>query len=74
MKKLNGGKLMSKVILRKNKRDLGNYNIKLVIIKIYRRLDNLYIIIKIYKDHKCLVQKIGCWQSMTKKFSIFIKK
>lgn len=38
---------MSKVILRKNKRDLGNYNIKMVIIKIYRRLDNLYIIIKI---------------------------
>ena len=34
MKKLNGGNLMSKVILRKNKRDLGNYNIKMVIIKI----------------------------------------
>ena len=51
MKKLNGGNLMSKVILRKNKRDLGNYNIKMVIIKIQRRLDNLYIIIKMYNDH-----------------------
>ena len=51
MKKLNGGNLMSKVILRKNKRDLGNYNIKMVIIKIQRRLNNLYIIIKMYNDH-----------------------
>ena len=51
MKKLNGGNLMSKVILRKNKRDLENYNIKMVIIKIQRRLDNLYIIIKMYNDH-----------------------
>ena len=44
----------------------------MVIRNVYRRLDNLYIIIKIYNDHKCLVQKIGCWQPMTKKLSIFI--